>query len=134
MQQVRAAGGHPFVLERNGVLAGDADFRNLSAGQGEIAILIADTAAQGRGLGTRFGWMLHAYAFQVLRLQRVYAAVIPENRGSRRLFEKLGYTPDDSDVARRYADEPSDLTLSLGRTDFEAAWRAGMFGVRLAPR
>lgn len=134
MQGVRAAGGHPFVLERNGVLAGDADFRNLSEGRGEIAILIADTAAQGRGLGTRFGWMLHAFAFQVLRLERVYAAVIPENRGSRRLFEKLGYVRDDSHVARRYADEPSDLTLSLGRGEFEAAWRAGRFDVRLAPR
>ena len=134
MQKVRAAGGHPFVLERNGVLAGDADFRNLSGNSGEIAILIADTATQGRGLGTRFGWMLHAYAFQVLRLERVYAAVIPENRGSRRLFEKLGYIQDDSNLARRYADEPSDLTLSLGRAEFETAWRARAFGVRLAPR
>ena len=134
MQQVRAAGGHPFVLQRNGALAGDADFRNLTGGHGEIAILIADTAAQGRGLGTRFAWMLHAFAFQILRLERVYAAVIPENRGSRRLFEKLGYILDDSDVARRYADEATDLTLSLGRAEFEAQWRAGNFAVRLAPR
>jgi len=134
MQRVRAAGGHPFLLERNRALAGDADFRNLSAGRGEIAILIADTGAQGRGLGTRFGWMLHAFAFQVLRLDRVYAAVIPENHGSRRLFQKLGYLPDDGDAARRHADEPSDLTLSLGRADFEAAWRAGGFDVRLTPR
>jgi RimJ/RimL family protein N-acetyltransferase len=134
MQQVRAAGGHPFILERNGALAGDADFRNLSAGHGEIAILIGEPAAQGRGLGTRFGWMLHAYAFQVLRLDRVYASVIPENHGSRRLFEKLGYIQDDSDLARRYADEPNDLTLSLGRPEFETVWRAGMFGVQLAPR
>jgi RimJ/RimL family protein N-acetyltransferase len=134
MQQVRAAGGHPFLLERDGTLAGDADFRNLSAGQGEIAILIADTAAQGRGLGTRFAWMLHAFAFQILHLQRVYAAVIPENRGSRRLFEKLGYLPDDSDLARGYADEPSDLTLSFGRAEFEAAWHARSFAMRLAPR
>ncbi|HVT07947.1 MAG TPA: GNAT family N-acetyltransferase [Polyangia bacterium] len=134
MQQVRAAGGHPFVLERNGVLAGDADFRNLAAGRGEIAILIADTAAQGRGLGTRFGWMLHVFAFQVLRLERVYAAVIPENRGSRRLFEKLGYRQDEGEDARRFADEPSDLTLSLARADFQAAWGPGRFDVRLAPR
>lgn len=134
MQHVRATGGHPFVLERNGLLAGDADFRNVTAERAEMAILIADTAAQGRGLGTRFAWMLHAFAFQVLRLARVYAAVIPENRGSRRLFEKLGYVPDDSDVARRHADEPTDLTLSLARADFETAWRAGAFPVRVAPR
>ncbi|HSS37465.1 MAG TPA: GNAT family N-acetyltransferase, partial [Polyangia bacterium] len=134
IQQVRGAGGHLFLLERDGALAGDADFRNLAAGQGEIAILIADTAAQGRGLGTRFAWMLHAFAFQVLHLQRLYAAVIPENRGSRRLFEKLGYTLDDSELARRYADEATDLTLSLGSAEFAAAWRAGTFAMRLAPR
>jgi RimJ/RimL family protein N-acetyltransferase len=134
MQQVRAAGGHPFVLERDGLLAGDADFRNLSAAQGEIAILIADASAQGRGLGTRFGWMLHAFAFQVLGLERVYASVILENQGSRRLFEKLGYLRDDSAPARRYAEEPTDLTLSLGRTDFEATWRARAFGIRIARR
>ncbi len=134
VQRVRAAAGHPFLLERNGALAGDADFRNLTAGQGEIAILIAETAAQGRGLGTRFVRMLHAFAFQILGLQRVYAAVIPENRGSRRLFEKLGYVSDDSDLARRYADEPSDVTLSLGREGFEALWGADTAAMRLAPR
>lgn len=134
MQQVRAAGGHPFLLERNGRLAGDADFRNLAGGHGEIAILIAETAAQGQGVGTRFAWMLHAFAFQVLRLERVYASVIPQNTGSRRLFEKVGYTLDDSPEARRYADEPSDLTLSLGREAFEASWPDRGSGIRVSPR
>lgn len=110
---LRAAGGRPFLLEREGRLAGDADFRNLADGAGEFAILIADPGAQGQGLGTRFARMLHAFASQVLGLQRVYVAIVPENPASRRLFEKLGYRPDDSLVARRHADEPTDLTLSL---------------------
>jgi len=134
MQQVRAAGGHPFLLERNGRLAGDADFRNLAGGRGEIAILIAEPSAQGQGLGTRFAWLLHALAFQVLRLERVYASVIPQNTGSRRLFEKVGYALDDSPEARRYADEPSDLTLSLGRDTFEASWPDRASGIRVTPR
>lgn len=111
--RLRAAGGRPFLLEREGRLAGDADFRNLTASAGEFAILIADPGAQGQGLGTRFARMLHAFASEVLRLQRVYVAIVPENAASRRLFEKLGYRPDDSSVARRHADEPTDLTLSL---------------------
>jgi RimJ/RimL family protein N-acetyltransferase len=110
---LRAEGGRPFLLEHAGRLAGDADFRNLTAGAGEFAILIADPAAQGQGLGTRFARLLHAFAFDVLRLQRLYVAIIPENAASRRLFEKLGYRPDDSPVARRHADEPTDLTMSL---------------------
>ena len=111
--RLRATGGRPFLLERERRLAGDADFRNLTAGAGEFAILIADPGAQGQGLGTRFARMLHAFALDVLRLERVYVAIIPENGASRRLFEKLGYRPDDSPVARRHADEPTDLTMSL---------------------
>ena len=72
---LRAAGGRPFLLEREGRLAGDADFRNLADGAGEFAILIADPGAQGQGLGTRFARMLHAFASQVLGLQRVYVAL-----------------------------------------------------------
>lgn len=115
--RLRSAGGRPFLLERDGQLAGDADFRNLDGGVGEFAILIADPAAQGQGLGTRFARMLHAFAFDVLRLRRVYVAIIPENRASRRLFEKLGYQLDVSSLARRHADEPTDLTLSIGPHD-----------------
>lgn len=111
--RLRRAGGRPFLLQREGRLAGDADFRNLTAEAGEFAILIADPAAQGQGLGTRFARMLHAFAFELLRLRRLYVAIIPENRASRRLFEKLGYRPDDSPVARRHADEPTDVTMSL---------------------
>lgn len=111
--RVRAEGGRPFLLERDGRLAGDADFRNLRGDAGEFAILIADPAAQGQGLGTRFGRLLHAFAFDVLGLRRVYVSIIADNPASRRLFEKLGYRPDDSPVARRHADEPTDLTMSL---------------------
>jgi hypothetical protein len=78
--------------------------------------------------------MLHAFAFDVLRLQRVYVAVIPENRASRRLFEKLGYQPDVSLVARRHADEPSDLTLSLGRGELGDSPDAAGAAVRICRR
>jgi RimJ/RimL family protein N-acetyltransferase len=116
-RRVRDGGGHVFLLERAGRLAGDADLRHVAGPTAELAILIADPAAQGQGLGTRFGRLLHALAFGPLGLQRLYVSIIPENRASRRLFEKLGYRPDDSPAARRYADEPTDLTLSLGRED-----------------
>ena len=131
--RLRAGGGRPFLLQRAGVLAGDADVRNPSAGAAELAILIADPAVQGRGLGTRFARMVQEFAFRVLRLERLYVAVIPENRASRRLFEKLGYVPDDSAEARRHADEPTDLTLSLARDRFQAAGGA-IPAIRVGPR
>ncbi len=132
--RVRDGGGRPFLLQRAGELAGDADLRHPSAASAEFAILIAEPGAQGRGLGTRFARMLHLFAFRVLDLQRLYVAIIPTNTGSRRLFEKLGYTPDDSPAARRHADEPTDLTLSLSRDRFEQTAEPGLAAVRLGLR
>jgi RimJ/RimL family protein N-acetyltransferase len=108
-----------FFLEVDDRLVGDADLRSLTRQSAEVAILIGDRSMQGRGLGTRFGIMLHAFAFGALRLRRTYASIIPANEGSLRLFEKLGYERDDTPAARRFADEPTDLTLSLGPTRFQ---------------
>ena len=83
--------------------------------------MIGGRATQGRGLGTRFGLMLHAFGYGVLGLGRLYISVIPANAASRRLFEKLGYEVDDSPEAREFIDEESDLTMSLARSAFERA-------------
>ncbi len=115
------AGGLPFLLEQDGELAGDADFRHLSGQAAEFAILIGRRHQQGQGLGTRFALLLHALAFgQVLGLERLFVSIIPANLPSQRLFAKLGYLPDQSPAARAFAEVASDLTLSLGRDAFVA--------------
>jgi ribosomal-protein-alanine N-acetyltransferase len=116
-----AAGARAFLLFRDGVLAGDADLRHVEPRRAELAILIAARAAQGRGLGTRFALMLHAFAFRELRLERVYVTIVPANTASLRLFEKLGYQPDATPEARAYADDAADVSLSLARGEFERA-------------
>jgi RimJ/RimL family protein N-acetyltransferase len=123
-----------FFLEVDGRLVGDADLRNLNRVRAEAAILIGDRAMQGRGLGTRFGVMLHAFAFGALRLRRTYASIIPANTGSLRLFEKLGYERDHSRLARGFADEDSDVTLSLEGDRFSRLHGALAAGVRVTAR
>jgi RimJ/RimL family protein N-acetyltransferase len=118
-EELRIEGGRPFLFYRDGVLMGDADFRNIGEGTGEFAIMIGGRASQGRGLGTRFGLMLHLFGYDVLGLERIYISVIPANAASRRLFEKLGYRIDDSPEARAFIDEESDLTMSLARSAFD---------------
>ena len=108
-----AEGGRPFLLDVDGHLLGDADLRGVTAADAELAILIGDRGRQGQGLGTRFAIMLHAFAFQVLRLSVVYAAVSPENGASLRLFARLGHEEDNGARARRCADDPADVTLSV---------------------
>jgi RimJ/RimL family protein N-acetyltransferase len=127
-------GARAFLLELDGQLVGDADLRHIDRGRGEIAILVGDRTAQGRGLGTRFGVMVHAFAFRALGLGRVYASIIPANAASLRLFEKLGYERDDSPAARRTIDAPDDVTLSLARERFEQLHGALAAEAKIAPR
>src|SRR5262245_3108280 len=111
-------GARPFLLLRDGVLAGDADLGPLRRwsghGSAECAFLLADPAAQGKGLGTRFAMMIHTFAFEGLALAEVYASVIPANAASRRVFEKLGYLPDTRPV------DPGDIALAVTRKAFAA--------------
>jgi RimJ/RimL family protein N-acetyltransferase len=105
---------YPFVLLARGELAGDADLRGVAGGAAEFAFLIAAPSAQGKGLGTRFATMIHAAAFRTIGLERVYASVIPDNTASLRVFEKLGYVPDET---LAYGD-PGDIVLRLDRAAF----------------
>jgi len=129
-------GGRNFLLYAQGRLMGDADLRHVDAATrtAEFAIMIGERTAQGRGFGTRFALMLHALAFERLGLERVYVSIIPSNQGSLRLFEKLGYTSDNSPAARAYIDEPDDLTLSFRRADFLRLHGDIVRQLALAPR
>ena len=113
-------GGRNFLLYLDGRLMGDADLRHVAphARTGEFAILVGERNVQGRGFGTRLALILHALAFAELGLERIYVSIIPANRGSLRMFEKLGYQRDDSPAARAYIDEDDDVTMSFAREDF----------------
>ena len=113
-----ANGVRPFLLFEGSALCGDADLRGLRDTSAEFAFMIAAPSAQGKGLGTRFALMVHAWGFTALSLQTIYASVVPNNTASRRVFEKLGYVLDNSPEARAYADEPGDVTLALAREMF----------------
>ncbi len=125
-----AQGARTFLLYRGGQLVGDADFRHLEAGRAEFAFLVVARSSQGKGLGTRFARMLHAFAFRTLGLERVYVTILPENVASRRVFEKIGYREDSSSEARAYVDAETDVSLSLGREDFERREGDALRGVR----
>jgi RimJ/RimL family protein N-acetyltransferase len=114
-------GGHNFLLDIDGELMGDADLRHvdMATRTAEFAIMIGQRATQGRGMGTRFTLMLHALAFGALGLERIYITIIPANKASQRLFEKIGYEIDNSVAARDYIDEEDDITMSFGREQFQ---------------
>lgn len=116
-----AAGDRPFLLEQDGTLMGDADFRNVDGSEAEFAILIGQRAQQSRGLGTRYAAMMHVAALRVLGFERMYATVIPANIASRRMLEKLGYQVDQSPHAVSFTDAEDDIVMSVDWVQFERA-------------
>lgn len=119
--EMRAAGDRPFLLEQDGELMGDADFRNVQGAEAEFAIMVGPRGQQSRGLGTRYAAMLHAAALQTMGLDRIYATVIPQNIASRRMLEKLGYRLDHSPRAASFAEDEDDIAMSIDRGQFERA-------------
>lgn len=139
-ETLSARGGRLFLLFRDGAFCGDADLRGIvtsatepGRGSAEFAFLIASPDAQGKGLGTRFATMVHAFAFARLGIDRMYASVIPRNVASRRVFEKLGYAIDDSAAAREFADD-GDVTLSIERSRFLQLGAPVVAEIRIAAR
>lgn len=132
-EDMREDGAHAFLFFADGELAGDGDLRGLRAGNAEFAFLVAARSSQGKGLGTRFALMLHAFAFRHLGLHSVYASIVPNNVASRRVFDKLGYTLDDGPVARGYADDVGDLTLRLDRERFEHLHGEATAAIHIGP-
>jgi RimJ/RimL family protein N-acetyltransferase len=130
--EMERSGARQLLLYRDGVLVGDADLRSIDGGRAELAILVASRAAQGKGLGTRFAIMLHAFGFRALGLEQIYVTLLPANAASRRLFDKLGYQVDDSPQARSYVDEPDDVSMSIGRARFEALHAEALAGITIA--
>jgi RimJ/RimL family protein N-acetyltransferase len=133
-EALRRKGGRPFLLERDGALLGDADLRHITAQTAEFAILVGQRPEQGRGIGTRFAILLHALAFRGLGLERIFVSIIPANLPSLRLFAKIGYARDDSPTGRAFTDDPTDLTLSLGRATFDNAHAAALEEIRWSLR
>jgi RimJ/RimL family protein N-acetyltransferase len=129
-----ARGGRPFLLFRDDELAGDADLRGIADRRAEFAFMIGAPAAQGKGLGTRFAIMVHAFGFAHLGLDHIYASVVPHNTASRRAFEKLGYVVDASPGARAYADAPDDVTLRVDCDIFQRGHASALAQIRFAIR
>ena len=85
----------PFFLFENsgGKLAGGITLGNIRHGvaqSGQIGYWIGERYA-GKGLMLEGLQLLVGHAFQTLRLHRVEAACIPDNRRSIRVLEKAGF-------------------------------------------
>ncbi len=72
---------------------GSVYFRDIDREKGcaEYGIFIGEDDAVGKGYGTQAAKMALAYAFETLRLQRVFLRVFADNVGARKSYEKAGF-------------------------------------------
>jgi RimJ/RimL family protein N-acetyltransferase len=133
-EEMWSDGERPFLLSVDGTMIGDCDLRNVEADRAEFAILVGPRATQAKGLGTRFTTMALVVAFERLGMKHMFASIRPENAGSLRMFEKVGYVIDTSPEARRYAEEEDDVCVSITATKFHALHASAIDQVRVVVR
>jgi len=133
-EEAAEEGVRSFLLFHDGEFAGDGDLRGIADGNAEFAFMIGAPSAQGKGLGTRYATMIHAFGFLELGLHHIYASIAPANVASRRVFDKLGYRLDDGPIARGYADEPGDLVMMIDRPTFERVAATALTQIHIAMR
>lgn len=130
-EEMWTTGDRPFLLYVGQELVGDCDLRHIEGDHAEYAVLVGPRTLQARGLGTWFSTMVHVLAFGSLGMRRVYAAVRPENAGSLRMFEKLGY---ERDRTHRYAEAADDVCVSIDAETFRRVHGAAVAVVQIQTR
>ncbi len=79
-----------------GEYLGNIELRDLDlrCGRAEVGVLIGERAWWGRGLGTDAIQALCHFAFQDLRLHRLYARILESNPRALSSFQKCGFVPE----------------------------------------
>lgn len=62
--------------------------------KGEYGIFIGEDDARGKGVGTQAARLMIAYAFEELKLHKLYLRVFADNAGAIRSYEKAGFVQE----------------------------------------
>jgi [ribosomal protein S5]-alanine N-acetyltransferase len=115
-----AAGLHPFVIVRDGVIVGDLNLTQIVRGPEESANvgLLVDRAARGSRVATTAIGLACRLAFGELALHRLQAGVQPANVASQRAFVGNGF---------------EQIGLARGYLFVDGQWRDHLLFQKLAP-
>lgn len=85
-----------IVLRQNNSHIGNIKIHRIDKNHkhAEIALIIGEKTCWGKGLGTEAIRLLVNYAFQALKLHKVYAGCYAGNTGSIKAFKKAGFKED----------------------------------------
>jgi RimJ/RimL family protein N-acetyltransferase len=118
--------GYFIIEDLAGKAVGRIEFERLSMieGSAEVMILIGESDARGRGLGSEAMNALLGYLFRQRDLHRVYLTVLNDNPAAIRSYEKVGFTVEGILREDVFFDGigHDQLAMSMLRTEFELRW------------
>lgn len=81
------------IKTKDGDYVGNIELRNIEmrAGHSEIGLFLGDPANRGKGYGSQAIRVLSRFAFQEMRLHRLYAKILEANRPAQNAFARCGY-------------------------------------------
>ena len=79
-----------FVIEIAGILAGSIGIINIYGHKGEIGYWLKEEYA-GKGVMSRVVKNFTEYAFEMLKLRRIFAPILPHNKASAKVLENNGF-------------------------------------------
>jgi len=92
LHQGKMPGSQIFRIELNGELIGEIGLKSIRwyNRKGEIHLALKKDF-RGKGIGKKALLLMIDYAFNTLNFHRLEAEVVAYNKGSQKLFEKLGF-------------------------------------------
>ena len=87
---------------------------------GDIGLIIGERSAWGRGVGTESILLVCGFAFKQLLLHKVTAGMYEENIGSKRAFEKAGFTIEGIRTSQYLHNDHYTGAVMMGRTAGES--------------
>ena len=89
--------GMLLIVNNQGVLIGDIGFFKPSYWNGyELGYFIYDANERGKGIATEATRLLVRYLFETKLVNRIQLCIHPDNKASRRVAEKCGFTHEST--------------------------------------
>ncbi len=86
----------------NDEVVGEIRFKNIESDSAEIGIILKNDQYKGKGIGTEAIFKALNYASDTLKLKRIKASILHNNKRSIHVFEKVGFIYEKSDDVFKY--------------------------------
>lgn len=93
------------IKTRDGEYIGNIELRDIesTSGRAEIGLFLGEENARGKGYGTDAIRTLSRFAFQEMRLHRLYAKILEGNRPAHNAFTRCGFKLEGTEREAHFA-------------------------------